>query len=94
LTDLSLSGAFIEVAAPFRVLSLVEIIAMPRRSLSTDSFMLSGYVVRLGAGGFGIEWSEPVVAEVSRLRRALVPGVFRACAADFSYKSVGGSTPT
>jgi hypothetical protein len=70
LTDLSVSGAKIQISADLRPLTRIQVaIALPSR-LSQPTPVVSGYVTRRFADGVGIEWSEFAPDAVRELLKA------------------------
>ena len=59
LVDLSVSGAFIDVAADLRLLSRVQvaITALPQR-LGHPTPMIAAFIARRSKDGVGVEWCE------------------------------------
>jgi PilZ domain len=72
LTNLSVSGAYIETAAHLRTLGRIEVSIPASRWTKHEGSVISGYVMRKYPRGFGIEWCEFAPASVSRLLRTVV----------------------
>lgn len=70
--DASLSGAFVETRRLLGAMTCVSLCPMGR-----TGEWLDGFVVRVGHGGYGIEWLDPGLHPVSALLslRPVVPGV-------------------
>jgi hypothetical protein len=70
LVDLSVSGAFIDVAADLRLLSRVQvaITALPQR-LGHPTPMIAAFIARRSKDGVGVEWCEHAPKAVLELLR-------------------------
>ena len=70
LVDLSVSGAFIDVAADLRLLSRVQvaITALPQR-LGHPTPMIAAFIARRPKDGVGVEWCEHAPKAVLELLR-------------------------
>jgi hypothetical protein len=72
LIDVSLSGAFLEMAEPRGMLNIIKVIFADDANGNLRSSMVKGHVVRVAAAGVGIEWFRFAPPEI---RRRLEPSM-------------------
>jgi hypothetical protein len=70
LMNVSLSGAFITLGCPVNLLSRLDIQFLAPREIRQTTLRLPARVVRRGANGIGVEWSEFASPAVRELLRA------------------------
>jgi PilZ domain len=69
LTDVSLSGAYVQTSAPLSLVSRIHVAVDQRGTgnLALRSLRLRGRIVRHGPGGVGVEWEEFASEILSRM---------------------------
>jgi hypothetical protein len=72
LTDLSVSGAFIEAILDVRALTRIDVSVRSAQWSKHDAPVISAYVTRKYRDGIGIEWCEFAPAAVGRILRRVV----------------------
>jgi len=72
ITNISLTGAYLETAMQLRLLSVLDVTAVDARLLNGRARGMSACVVRRDSSGVGLEWCESVAERTSVDARLLL----------------------